>query len=72
MLMMMPPFLRYFWFHSIYSLAASWSVQSAVCSLQMSYTAGQISAHYSSSKIRKTNLRLFRPEQGPRAVLEVA
>ena len=47
------------------------SLQSAVCSLQMSYTAGQISAHYSSSKIRKTNLRLFRPEQGPRAVLEV-
>ena len=33
---------------------------------------GQISAHYSSSKIRKPNLRLFRPDQGPRAVLEVA
>ena len=33
---------------------------------------GQISAHYSSSKIRKTNLRLSRPDQGPRAVLEVA
>ena len=46
-------------------------IECAVCSLQMSYTAGQISAHYSSSKIRKTNLRLFRPEQGPRAVLEV-
>ena len=34
MLMMMPPLLRYFWFHSIYSLAASCSLQSAVCSLQ--------------------------------------
>ena len=31
---------------------------------------GQISAHYSSSKIRKTHLHLFRPDQGPRAVLE--
>ena len=30
----MPPLLRYFWFHSIYSLAASCSLQSAVCSLQ--------------------------------------
>ena len=29
--MMTPPLLQYFWFHSIYSLAAS-------CSLQMSYT----------------------------------
>ena len=29
--MMMPPLLRYFWFHSIYSLAASCSLQSAVC-----------------------------------------
>ena len=38
MLMMMPPLLRYFWFHSIYSLAASCSLQSAVCTLQMSYT----------------------------------
>ena len=26
---------------------------------------GQISAHYSSSKIRNTHLRLFRPDQGP-------
>ena len=34
MLMMMPPLLRYFWFHSIYSLAASCSLQSAVCSLR--------------------------------------
>ena len=31
MLMMMPPLLWYFWFHSIYSLAASCSLQSAVC-----------------------------------------
>ena len=31
MLMMTPPWLRYFWFHSIYSLAASCSLQSAVC-----------------------------------------
>ena len=40
MLMMMPPLLRYFWFHSVYSVAASCSLQSAsaVCSLQMSYT----------------------------------
>ena len=38
MLMMTPPLLRYFWFHSINSLAASCSLQSAVCSLQMSYT----------------------------------
>ena len=45
MLMMMPPLLRYFWFHSIYSLAASCSLlsevcglQSLVCSLQMSHT----------------------------------
>ena len=34
MLMMTPPWLRYFWFHSIYSLAASCSLQSAVCSLR--------------------------------------
>ena len=34
MLMMMPPLLRYFWFHSTYSLTASCSLQSAVCSLQ--------------------------------------
>ena len=46
MLMMMAPLLRYFLFHSIYSLAASCSLQSAVCglqsavcSLQMLYTA---------------------------------
>ena len=30
----MPPLLRYFWFHSIYSLAASCSQQSAACSLR--------------------------------------
>ena len=31
---------------------------------------GQISAHRSSSKIKKnTHLRLFRPDQGPRTVL---
>ena len=29
---------------------------------------GQISAHYPSSKIRKTHLRLFRPHQGPHTV----
>ena len=34
MLMMTPPLLPYFWFHSIYSLAASCSLQSAVCSLR--------------------------------------
>ena len=34
MLMMMPPLLRYFWFHSTYSLAASCSLQSAVCGLR--------------------------------------
>ena len=34
MLMMTPPLLRYFWFHSIYSHAASCSLRSAVCSLQ--------------------------------------
>ena len=32
--MMVPPLLRYFWFHSIYSLAALCSLQSAVCGLQ--------------------------------------
>ena len=32
--MMTPPLLRYFWFHSIYSHAASCSLQSAVCSLR--------------------------------------
>ena len=30
---------------------------------------GQISAHYSSSKIKKTYLRLFRPDQGPHTVV---
>ena len=35
--MMMPPLLQYFWFQSIYSLAAR-SLLSRVCSLQMSYT----------------------------------
>ena len=34
MLMMTSPWLRYFWFHSIYSLTASCSLRSAVCSLQ--------------------------------------
>ena len=34
MLMMTPPFLQYFWFHLINSLAASCSLQSADCSLQ--------------------------------------
>ena len=29
---------------------------------------GQISAHYSSPKIRNTHLRLFRPDQGPHTV----
>ena len=29
---------------------------------------GQLSAHYSSSKIKKTYLRLFRPDQGPHTV----
>ena len=29
---------------------------------------GQISAHHSSSKIRNTHLRLFRPDQGPHTV----
>ena len=38
MLMMTPPLLWYFWFHSIYSLAASCGLLSAVCGLQMSYT----------------------------------
>ena len=33
---------------------------------------GQISAHYSSSKIRNTHLPLFRPDQGPHTVLNVA
>ena len=32
--MMMPSLLRYFWFHSVYSLAASCSLQSAVCGMQ--------------------------------------
>ena len=29
---------------------------------------GQISAHYPSSEIRNTHLRLFRPNQGPHTV----
>ena len=29
---------------------------------------GQMSAHYPSSKIRNTHLRLFRPDQGPHIV----
>ena len=33
---------------------------------------GQISAHYSSSKIRNTHLPLFRLDQGPHTVLNVA
>ena len=33
---------------------------------------GQMSAHYSSSKIRNTHLPLFRPDQGPHTVLNVA
>ena len=33
---------------------------------------GQISAHYSSSKIRNTHLPLFRPDQGLHTVLNVA
>ena len=32
-------------------------------------STGQISAHCSSSKIKNTHLRLFRLDQGPRAVL---
>ena len=31
---------------------------------------GQISAHYPSSKIINTHLRLFRPDQGPHTVFE--
>lgn len=30
--------------------------------------SGQISAHCSSSEIRNTHLRLFRPDQGPHTV----
>ena len=29
---------------------------------------GQIAAHYSSSKMRNTHLRPFRPDQGPHSV----
>ena len=41
MLKMMPPLLRYFWFHSIYSLAASCSLLSAVCGLQSAVSSLQ-------------------------------
>ena len=32
---------------------------------------GQIPAHYPSSKIRNTNLRLFRPDHGPHTVSRI-
>ena len=35
----------------------------AQVSKMLRQTTGQISAHYSSSKIRNTHLRLFRPDQ---------
>ena len=51
MLMMMPPLLRYFWFHSIYSLAASCSLQSAVCSLQSAVCKGHTLPSWSGSPL---------------------
>ena len=48
MLMMTPPLLRYFWFHSIYSLATSCSLQSAVCSLQSANVIHRCSHHYAT------------------------
>ena len=42
MFMMTPPLLRYFWFHSIYSLAASCSLRFAVCGLRSAVCSLQI------------------------------
>ena len=62
MLMMMPPLSQYFWFHSIYSVAASYSLQSAVCSLQMSYTEFSTGSYFTKTKamvkIQKKNFGL--------------
>ena len=62
MLMMMAPSLRYFLFHSIYSLAASCSLQSAVCSLQMSHTAG--ASHHHGNSFKDTVNPLVSPPGG--------
>ena len=40
-------------------------------SKMLSQLTRQISAHYPSSKIRNTHLRLFRPDQGPQTVVPV-
>ena len=49
-----------------------WQSSEAVGLLQVSkmlrQLTGQISAQYSSSKIKNTHLRLFRPDQGPHTV----
>ena len=49
-----------------------WQSSEAVGSSQVSkmlrQLTGQISAHYPSSKIRNTHLRLFRSDQGPHTV----
>ena len=57
---MTPPLLRYFWFHSINSLAASCSLQSAVCSLQMSFTELFMRGFRFRSSLKKWSARLSR------------
>ena len=51
-----------------------WQSSEAVSLSQVSemlrQLTGQISAHFSSSKIRNTHLRLFHPDQGPYTVLQ--
>ena len=44
---------------------SSEAVGSSQVSTILQQLTGQISAHYSSSKIRNTHSRLFRPDQGP-------
>ena len=44
---------------------SSEGVGSSQVSTILRQLTGQISAHYSSSNIRNTHLRLFRPDQGP-------
>ena len=46
MLMMTPPLLRYFWFHSIHSHAASCSLQSVACARLSERGRWQLFSHF--------------------------
>ena len=48
---------------------SSGAVDLSQVSKMLRQLTGQISAHYSSSKIKKTYLRLFRLDQGPHTVV---